>query len=68
MMEPLIMAILGVLVGGLVIAMYLPISKWVLWSNATITFYFIENPTTVAVGLLSLCIGSFLNVVIFVQK
>jgi type IV pilus assembly protein PilC len=25
MMEPLIMAILGVLVGGLVIAMYLPI-------------------------------------------
>jgi len=28
LMEPLIMAILGVLVGGLVIAMYLPISKW----------------------------------------
>lgn len=28
MMEPLIMAILGVLVGGLVIAMYLQFSKW----------------------------------------
>jgi len=27
LMEPLIMAILGVLVGGLVIAMYLPIFK-----------------------------------------
>lgn len=31
MMEPLIMAVLGVLVGGLVIAMYLRSSKWVLW-------------------------------------
>jgi type IV pilus assembly protein PilC len=27
MMEPLIMAVLGVIVGGLVIAMYLPIFK-----------------------------------------
>ena len=34
MMEPLIMAILGVLVGGLVIAMYLPIFKWAQSYNA----------------------------------
>lgn len=34
MMEPLIMAILGVLVGGLVIAMYLQFSKWAQLYNA----------------------------------
>ncbi len=73
MMEPLIMAVLGVLVGGLVIAMYLPIfqmgSGGLMQENLiqNIISYFIQNPTAlyIAVGLFSLCIGSFLNVVIY---
>jgi hypothetical protein len=42
-MEPLIMAILGVLVGGLVIAMYLPIFQMGSVSNARIISYFIKS-------------------------
>ena len=67
MMEPLIMAILGVLVGGLVIAMYLPISKWVPWFNARFYFIFQSKPNCALSRswAFSLCIGSFLNVVIY---
>lgn len=68
MMEPLIMAILGVLVGGLVIAMYLPIfPNGLSCIMQDIIAYFIQNLTAlyIAVALVSLCIGSFLNVVIY---
>ena len=67
LMEPFIIVILGALIGGIVVSMYLPIFK--LGAGGLI------EPMDVAVAerpalaarrwpLLGLCIGSFLNVVI----
>ena len=64
LLEPLIMAILGVLVGGLVIAMYLPIFK--LGAGRVIAAA-VGTRRRLFIGvvfLLGLLIGSFLNVVI----
>ena len=63
LLEPLIMAILGVLVGGLVIAMYLPD----LQARRGRVIELLSASTPLFIGvvfLLGLLVGSFLNVVI----
>ena len=65
LMEPFIIVILGVLIGGIVVSMYLPIFKLGRWSDAG------DGRRSRlscccrrwALALLGLCIGSFLNVV-----
>ena len=66
LLEPLIMAILGVLVGGLVIAMYLPIFKLGAVGLTAFAELFQQTPAAwvAVVFLVSLLVGSFLNVVI----
>ena len=63
LMEPMIMAVLGVLIGGLVIAIYLPIFKLGFRRRM---IELLANPVVFAAtaGLFGLIVGSFLNVVI----
>ena len=50
LLEPLIMAVLGVLVGGLLIAMYLPIFQWVMWFKATLRVIRTNGEISAATG------------------
>ena len=61
LMEPIIIVILGTVIGGIVVAMYLPIFK--LGSGGLMS----GSPLVDAglLGILGLLIGSFLNVVIY---
>ena len=68
LMEPFIIVILGTIIGGIVVSMYLPIFKLGQWSDQARRWTPRRSPcrgsSRPVLALFGLCIGSFLNVVI----